>query len=631
MNTDEYDPTSFLTTADHSVLGCGSYATVLRCHHSVLGTVAVKRSNISGSKESISEQKKEAKKRIQALRSLKKHKNIISIFGIIFDLPSQFGIITEMASFGNLYDLLFREKTANSVEITWIMKLKFFEEIACGLEFLHFGDSKKKFIHKDLKSENILITSGMTLKIADFGSYEIKVATGAITDKDIQSNNQHTAYYAAPEFLKCMADSSSNTLNNISTAMDVYSYGMIAYEIITRHILFEKQRQDLVVSLIIAIGQRPNPQYVNDIAQSFDSSDNVKKHIFCGLKDVMEQCWNFDPSLRPSIAKVNTDISELQNNINEYCKIVAHHTQILEAKLKNIRDKNAKANSSGTNDKINLLQYFHPVFSNKITDNLMEESASKLLLSSETSGIELEQTKVKNVETNLKVSSDSNNASNHSFDTQKLAHSKHASRKDTAKSSSASISTSQFLANKDTREKEDNKDKISLSDFAFTGGYKMNHLERGTFIIFEQEICLDGTWIKTHSRDAHHFYEAAELMGFTHIRIVRNLTRRQIFDWMFTLSHASHFTYDCFGCAFITFQKENDELYANDTTFHLNQILLLFTSKNCPTLAGKPKMFFLSTPGKVYNSKHSNADLTPKASKLFYPYLCLDIQVGEIR
>ena len=106
----------------------------------------------------------------------------------------------------------FKEEKLN---IPWELRLKFFYEIANALVYLHNHNSKRYFIHGDVKPQNILISHKWKIKLADFGSTAIEKAVGVNTVSiDIPSNTQHTPLYTAPEFL---IDPSKKT-----RAMDIY-------------------------------------------------------------------------------------------------------------------------------------------------------------------------------------------------------------------------------------------------------------------------------------------------------------------------------------------------------------------------------------------------------------------------
>ena len=62
-----------------------------------------------------------------------------------------------------------------------------------------------------------------------------------------------------------------------------------------------------------------------------------------------------------------------------------------------------------------------------------------------------------------------------------------------------------------------------------------------------------------------------------------------------------HSEYDCFACAILTHGDENDVLYAHDGQLHLKDFTAPFESQNCPSLAEKPKLFFIQVSDILYS------------------------------
>lgn len=93
------------------------------------------------------------------------------------------------------------------------------EQIAAGLRAFH----RMEMIHQDLKPENIVINDDGTVKIIDFGSVKIaglEEVASPIDDPGLLG----TVGYAAPEYLLDQA---------VSSRADIYSLGVIAYEMLT--------------------------------------------------------------------------------------------------------------------------------------------------------------------------------------------------------------------------------------------------------------------------------------------------------------------------------------------------------------------------------------------------------------
>ncbi|KAK1289021.1 putative LRR receptor-like serine/threonine-protein kinase [Acorus calamus] len=101
----------------------------------------------------------------------------------------------------------------------WGQRLNIAVDVAKGLENLH-SECKPRIIHRDMKSENILLDENLVAKVADFGISKIlpENVTSIITKV------MGTCGYLDPEYER------TETLNVKS---DIYSYGIVLYELIT--------------------------------------------------------------------------------------------------------------------------------------------------------------------------------------------------------------------------------------------------------------------------------------------------------------------------------------------------------------------------------------------------------------
>ena len=111
---------------------------------------------------------------------------------------------------GNLDDLI----TKNI--LSWTGRLRLLHELVSAISYLHNHDKKKAFIHGDIKPQNILLTKSRVLKLADFGSVNIRKRTGASTTTfEIPRSTQHTWPFTAPELLE-------NLFADKTPAIDIY-------------------------------------------------------------------------------------------------------------------------------------------------------------------------------------------------------------------------------------------------------------------------------------------------------------------------------------------------------------------------------------------------------------------------
>ncbi|XP_078493038.1 uncharacterized protein LOC100178691 [Ciona intestinalis] len=126
--------------------------------------------------------------------------------------------------------------------------------------------------------------------------------------------------------------------------------------------------------------------------------------------------------------------------------------------------------------------------------------------------------------------------------------------------------------------------------------YPMNHKQRGCCIIFNQKhfdphlkmLTRDGT-----NQDAENMKHSMELLGFEHVKVIHDSTKLEIINWIAAVSKADHSNYDCFACVILTHGGDKDVLYARDGKMELKDFMQPFRGDNCPSLATKPKLFFI--------------------------------------
>ncbi|CAK8673658.1 unnamed protein product [Clavelina lepadiformis] len=328
-NLSKYDASEILTPkGEIGLIGCGSSGRIRYCKNKKLGYFAVKCLALPGNTSGVEDKKKELLKEATILQKLT-HKNIIQVHGITFWSHS-IGIITDYFPIGNLDDLLVNKLIKM---IIWLLRLRIAFEVSEALCFLHYYKPSKVLVHGDLKPQNIMLTEDLRVKLADFGSVSLVACTGASSlSTPMSANTQHTPYYTAPEFLK--------DFNKPRTAaMDVYSYSMVLYEILTRERVYGKANasMDIVVTLIISQGIRPEEKLTNVVRDGLTCAD---LEIFNSLEKVMKESWVKDPNERPQITCIRDQLYNLlkiyanPKELGEHiCETVNFHQSSVRSQL----------------------------------------------------------------------------------------------------------------------------------------------------------------------------------------------------------------------------------------------------------------------------------------------------------
>lgn len=233
--------------------------------------VAIKQVNMPAA-----QMRDEAFAREVAIMCLVRHPNIVSLLGVVMDsLPMR--IIMECCAGGSCFDFLHRQ---TSVQPTWAQSLKLCQNGAVAMAYLH--DFEPVIIHRDLKSLNILLEQPILstadvpcAKVADFGLARALDSAEPLT-LGVGTNN-----WMAPEMF-CR--------KTYDEKVDVYSYGMVLYEIVCRRIPFKGEEAPALRRLVLA-GKRPDLSHVP--SQCPDT-----------IRALIVQCWAQDPSSRPDFEDV---------------------------------------------------------------------------------------------------------------------------------------------------------------------------------------------------------------------------------------------------------------------------------------------------------------------------------------
>jgi proto-oncogene serine/threonine-protein kinase mos len=187
-------------------------------------------------------------------------------------------VVMEFAGEQSLQRLLDDAKEALSEQ----QRISFLVQIASALNHLH----DKCIAHLDLKPTNIMISSGHVCKLVDFGcSRRIQVNSESNRSQTPSPETAShslcvgTVAYAAPELFKG---------SQPSLACDIYSLGIIMWQLVTREIAFVKSPVDSIIYRVIAQKLRPT------FPETFHTSSSS------AYVQLASRCWHEDAQVRPT-------------------------------------------------------------------------------------------------------------------------------------------------------------------------------------------------------------------------------------------------------------------------------------------------------------------------------------------
>ena len=111
-------------------------------------------------------------------------------------------------------------------KFTTTQRLKLFQQVCGAVHFLH----QNTIVHRDLKPANIQVSTKGAPKLLDFGIAKLIQADGRSPDTTRTDQRFMTMQYASPEQVRG---------DIITTSSDIYSLGVVLYELLTGHRPYE--------------------------------------------------------------------------------------------------------------------------------------------------------------------------------------------------------------------------------------------------------------------------------------------------------------------------------------------------------------------------------------------------------
>nr|GEW29033.1 protein kinase, ATP binding site-containing protein [Tanacetum cinerariifolium] len=174
-------------------------------------------------------------------------------------------------------------------QITWAQRLKFCLEVATGLNYLHSGLTEDtRVIHRDVRSGNIWLNDNMEARISGFG-----LSTFVPRNKSqVYDGVVNHGYYADPIYVES---------GIAKTEMDVYSLGVVMFEMLTGMLVYyERSIGDVKPQKMINLVRRYYDVGLDNIIDPHirDQIDRLSLHM---VKEIAFRCISLSIEERPTM------------------------------------------------------------------------------------------------------------------------------------------------------------------------------------------------------------------------------------------------------------------------------------------------------------------------------------------
>jgi calcium/calmodulin-dependent protein kinase I len=211
-------------------LGYGAFSFARKGINSKGQEAALKFTKYSkGSEGSKKRQRTEIQTELSVFKNIK-HPNVMQMYEFTDSFmykhdkgePSECYVMAlELASGGELFDLIYYTGALDEK-----LSRTFFKQIVDGIEAMHL----QSLAHRDIKPQNVLLTSDFQIKIADFGS-----SKRFRSDQLMKTSRVGTRGYQAPELL---------LQRGYTTKCDIFSLGVLLFVSLTKHPPFKQAIQE---------------------------------------------------------------------------------------------------------------------------------------------------------------------------------------------------------------------------------------------------------------------------------------------------------------------------------------------------------------------------------------------------
>nr|GMD02913.1 lysm domain receptor-like kinase 3 [Ipomoea batatas] len=193
--------------------------------------------------------------------------------------------------------------------LAWPTRVQIALDAARGLEYIH-EHTVPVYIHRDIKSANILIDKNFRAKVADFGLTKLT---------EVGSTSLHTRLvgtfgYMSPEYAQ---------YGDVSPKIDVYAFGVVLYELISA-------KEAIVKTNEVVSEARGLVALFEDVLDRADPAEGIRKLVdprlgddcpldsVCKMAHLAKACTHENPQLRPSMRSIVVALMTLSSSSEDW-------------------------------------------------------------------------------------------------------------------------------------------------------------------------------------------------------------------------------------------------------------------------------------------------------------------------
>ncbi|XP_068304667.1 LEAF RUST 10 DISEASE-RESISTANCEUS RECEPTOR-LIKE PROTEIN KINASE-like 1.3 isoform X2 [Pyrus communis] len=225
------------------------------------------------------------------------HRNLVKLYGCTSRRSRELLLVYEYIPNGTVADHL-HGKRVESGCLSWPVRLSIAIETADALAFLHRND----VIHRDVKTNNILIDNDFCVKVADFGLS--RLFPNDVTH--VSTAPQGTPGYVDPEYYQCY---------QLTDKSDVYSFGVVLIELLSSLQAVDTNRHRHDINLANLAVNKIQNHLVNELVDphlGYETNYSVRR-MTTAVAELAFRCLQQERDMRPTMDEVLEGLKAVQN------------------------------------------------------------------------------------------------------------------------------------------------------------------------------------------------------------------------------------------------------------------------------------------------------------------------------
>ncbi|XWS47409.1 hypothetical protein CRYUN_Cryun14cG0149700 [Craigia yunnanensis] len=270
------------------------------------GFGAVYYANLRGEEAAIKKMDMQASKEFLAELKVLTHVHHVNLVRLIgYCVEGSLFVVYEYIENGNLSQHL---RGSRREPLPWSTRLQIALDSARGLEYIH-EHTVPVYVHRDIKSANILINKNFRAKVADFGLTKLTEVGSAEPTRLVG-----TFGYMPPEYAQ---------FGEVSPKVDVFAFGVVLYELISAKEAIVKRNSSLaeskgLVALFEDALNEPDPK--EELCKLIDPrlGDNYPLDSAFKIAQLAKACTEENPQLRPNMRSIVVALMTLSSSTEDW-------------------------------------------------------------------------------------------------------------------------------------------------------------------------------------------------------------------------------------------------------------------------------------------------------------------------